>query len=135
MHAELPDAERGTDELDRAIARFERLSVDLVLLEPIGREQLVGELTRFTRTVRGHLAGVPPTDPGGRAEHRRFEESLEVLGWLEAIVEEDDHGGNRQALGQYGKLLTEALRAHRSQELRGSLPVSGRTDRAPEGQP
>jgi hypothetical protein len=37
------------------------------------------------------------------------------------IVERDDHGGNRQALGQYGRILAEALKEHRALE----RPVPG----------
>jgi hypothetical protein len=49
-------------------------------------------------------------------EHRWFETSLEELVGLLRVVEQDDHGGHRQALGQYGRILAAALERHRRDE-------------------
>ncbi len=62
----------------------------------------------------------PPTRIDARrglaADHERFRTSVQQLWWFYAIVEREDHGGNRQALGQYGRLVCEALRRHRAEE-------------------
>lgn len=122
--ARSPDAV-GEEAFDRQIARFERFSVGLVLLEDPGAELLRREVEEFAGAVRAHLGASTRTglastgleDPSNLGEeHRRFLDSLEVLSWLLGIVERDGHGGNRQALGQYGKILTEALRLHRDRE-------------------
>jgi len=42
--------------------------------------------------------------------------SIEQLWWFYRVVEGEDHGGHRQALGQYGRILAEALRRHRAEE-------------------
>jgi len=49
-------------------------------------------------------------------DHEWFVTSLEQLDWFLRVVEDDDHGGNRQALGQYGRVFAEALRRHRRDE-------------------
>jgi len=49
-------------------------------------------------------------------DHEWFSTSLEQFWWFFRVVEADDHGGHRQALGQYGRVLAEALRRHRRDE-------------------
>jgi len=49
-------------------------------------------------------------------DHEWFATSLEQFWWFFRVVEADDHGGHRQALGQYGRVLAEALRRHRRDE-------------------
>lgn len=119
-----------SDPLDPEIERFETFSHGLVRLEPHSIEELRVAVERITSAVSDHLKadGERPLMPGGRrrrlaakrqrlaAEHERFRTSLAELRLLLAVVEGDDHGGHRQALGQYGRLLTEALRAHRDEE-------------------
>ena len=51
-----------------------------------------------------------------KADHDRFVTSIEQLRWFLDIVRHDDHGGNRQALGQYWKVVLEALRRHIEEE-------------------
>jgi len=112
---------------------FEAMSTGLVLLEPYPVSEVRGAIARFHATVRDHseveearFAGEPPrTDPIGnaltelvRSDHRWFEVSFEQLDWLLRIVEENGHGGNRQALGQYGRLVAEAVRRHLADERR-----------------
>ncbi len=78
----------------------------------------------FTREVERHLTESTAA-PGGRGEtdrarlareHERFRTSVDQLVAILAVVEQDDHGGHRQALGQYGRIFTEALRLHRTDE-------------------
>lgn len=110
------------------------MSVALVLLEPIDRAELDRALAEFAAAVREHVALWHDRDREPRLfgtldllreEHRRFLGSLEVLDWLTEIVRRDDHGGNRQALGQYGKILAEALGRHRLLERGFEPPSSG----------
>jgi hypothetical protein len=129
-------------DIDAAIERFDRLSSNLVLLESGPLSEVRDALRVFDAAVRGHLASAEAA--GGRAapasgdgattagilesDHRRFLISLDQLWWFFRVVESDDHGGHRQALGQYGRLLAEALRRHRADER--TLPVDlSATDR------
>lgn len=71
-----------------------------------------------------------------RADHERFETSAEQLRWFWSIVERDDHGGNRQALGQYWKILLEALARHLSEErVIGVHESSSRAKGTPSSRP
>ena len=120
----------AVDPLDAEIDRFEAFACGLVRLEPHALEELRAEVERLAAAVSAHLRAGPGgrsaraagrRRPGARrqrltAEHERFRTSIAELGALLAVVEGDDHGGHRQALGQYGRLLTEALRLHRGEE-------------------
>ncbi|MGC2034299.1 MAG: hypothetical protein WA761_02500 [Thermoplasmata archaeon] len=53
-----------------------------------------------------------------RSEHERFTSSLGQLDWLLSIVRENDHGGNRQALGQYWRILLGSIVPHVEEETR-----------------
>jgi hypothetical protein len=119
-----------TEPLDSEIQRFEAFADGLVRLEPHPFAELRAEVERFALAIEHHLGGIgdgrsPKAGhrfrPGGArqrlaAEHERFRASLAELRGLLAIVKGDDHGGHRQALGQYGRLVTEALRLHRAEE-------------------
>jgi hypothetical protein len=111
------------------IGWLDRASQGLVLLEPYPLEELRTVVRRVadgvalhTREYDARLGAAPPS--GGRpatwallrADHAWFSVSLEQLAWFFGIVENEDHGGHRQALGQYGRLLAEALRRHRDLE-------------------
>jgi hypothetical protein len=126
-----PDASLGPSpsELDPLIRWLDVASDGLVLLEPYRLDDLRGMVRRVAEVVATHtreydarLGAEPP--PGGRpatwallrADHAWFSVSLEQLAWFFGIVENEDHGGHRQALGQYGRLLAEALRRHRDLE-------------------
>jgi len=117
----------GTDlSFDQEIDRFDRFAGDLVRLEPFSRDALHETVVRFAALVEHHLElaaqvsdGRRGTDGGALArrgvlhrEHERFRASVAELRGLLAVVEAEDHGGHRQALGQYGRILAEALRAH-----------------------
>ncbi len=110
---------RSAGPLDAEVDRFETFSAGLVRLEPHPFDELRTEVERFAALVTDHVeAGRRSVAGRSRlaAEHERFRSSVEELLGLLAVVERDDHGGHRQALGQYGRLLTEALRIHRADE-------------------
>jgi hypothetical protein len=116
--------------LDDLVAWFDQVSQALVLLEPFPIADVRGAVHALRRGMEAHLRGAdrlgagdgPPVDSGSRLErvvrsqHERFAVSLDQLDWFLAIVEREDHGGHRQALGQYGRLLAEAFRWHRELE-------------------
>ncbi len=115
---------RGFDDL---VDWFDQFSANLVLLEEYDREDVRFAVEAIDRGVREHLRSFAAGDPATgaprpasfavlEADHARFLVSLEQLRWFYRIVEGEDHGGHRQALGQYGRVLTEALRRHRRDE-------------------
>ena len=120
--------------LDDAVERFDRFAHGLVHLEPMALSEVGATVRRFVAIVDRHLGPAGVADarrdrgaPHGREraallsrEHDRFRVSLEQLTGLLGVVENDDHGGHRQALGQYGRLLVDALRTHRADERAGS---------------
>lgn len=128
-------------DLDTLIDWFERFSSGLVLLEPHPLDEVRQAIATFDAGVRDHVTAASRPDPGPlsmdprlESEHRRFLGSLEQLWWFYRIVEGDDHGGHRQALGQYGRLVTEALRRHRADERGGEAPGAGPAGRTrPDG--
>ena len=124
-------------ELTQRLDGFDRFCLALVRLEPYPLEEVRATVVRFASALARHLAtqttGSSPA-PGelapdrgriGRlaAEHERFHASLEQLRVLLEVVVRDDHGGHRQALGQYGRIVVEALRSHLADELGGD-PLS-----------
>lgn len=142
---------RPPHDFDDTVDWFERFSYDLVLLSDYPLLEIRGAVRHFDRTVREHVeaparpaSGRRPTAPREElerivaADHAWFLDSLGELGELLSVVERDDHGGNRQALGQYGRVLAEALRRHRRDEerLRGRGVAAARGRRSAElGQP
>ena len=117
-------------ELDQALERFDRFSAALVHVEPWPLEDVRREVAGFLRLVEQHLvtgSSGPTRGPSGTGarpgarrlelEHQRFHSSVEQLRELLSVVEGEDHGGHRQALGQYGRIFAEAFRRHRADEL------------------
>jgi hypothetical protein len=144
----VPPTGRGREEvLDREMERFDRFATALVHVEPCTLGELRRAVERFSLFLGRHLdaerrrrpqAGSSPAEPVTRRlqlEHDRFRSSLEQLRELLAVVEQDDHGGHRQALGQYGRILVEALRIHRADERRGGGPPAPGAAPARVGQP
>ena len=131
-------------EFDDLVDWFERFSTNLVLLEEYPCEEIGAATRAFVNAVREHmqsfaatlerlpspLASLVPSRAILRSDHVWFSDSLEQLEWLERIVEGEDHGGHRQALGQYGRVLAEALRRHRTDE-RAYLRAVARSKGAP----
>lgn len=129
-----PSVELGSPpvEFDALTDWFELVSDQLVLLEEYSLED-VGRAVRTTQeALRRHAETEVPElpsreDPASArhdlrrilvSEHAWFQRSIEQLGWFLAIVERENHGGHRQALGQYGRILAEAVKRHRSDERR-----------------
>ena len=130
---DIAHAPAGFDEL---VEWFDRVSYRLVLLEEYRLEQIESAVAAMERGVLDHLgadasARLPPAAGTGPApdfrpahlhdDHVRYATSLEQLRGLLAVVEREDHGGHRQALGQYGRILAESLRRHRGDE-KGERP-------------
>jgi hypothetical protein len=113
-----PSAISADADLDAEVDRFDRFSFGLVQLEPHPLGELHRAVERFTGEVANHLARshaerIPSTLA---QEHDRFRDSILELRSLLAVVEREDHGGHRQALGQYGRIFAEAMRRHRADE-------------------
>ncbi len=123
------DLRRAPEEIDPLIRWLQTASDGLVLLASYPREDLQSMVRGVARVVATHCReydrrlGTPPPSGGRaatwallRADHAWFGVSVEQFAWFLGIVENEDHGGHRQALGQYGRLLAEALRRHRTLE-------------------
>jgi hypothetical protein len=125
---------------------LEAWSYNLVLLEEYPLSDVQAAVRTVSAAVRDHagsaerrLAELPPRGEEFargvrlvRNDHVWFVTSLEQFGWFLRVVESEDQGGHRQALGQYGRILAEALRRHRRDErwLEGKEEF-GRTGTAP----
>ena len=116
-------------DFDDFVEWLERVGAGLVLLDDRPLTELGPMLATVAPRVRAHVDAAEPAilERAGRepseseatmlvADHRWFEISLEQLDWFYRIIERDDHGGHRQALGQYVRLLAESLRRHRWRE-------------------
>lgn len=124
--------------LDARLDAFDHFAVGLVRLEPYPLEEVRRTVEGFCSELERHLREsrrrgvVTPRDARAeellRSEHDRFPASVEELRALLDVVVHDDHGGHRQALGQYGRILVEALRAHRADE---ALPSEGSSRATP----
>jgi hypothetical protein len=119
-------------EIDEVTERFDRTCDALVRIEAVPLTEVRAAVDHFARALEQHCqnrdAGTPPTGPTHPpatadlsrlvADHLRFAMSVDQLRWFYGIVEHEDHGGNRQALGQYGRIAVEAVRLHREEERR-----------------
>jgi len=117
---------------DEKVDWLEQWSYGLVLLEEYPLSDVRNALDKVGRAVRAHrlstelwvvpLLGADAETARGAtvvlSDHEWFETSIEQLWWFFRVVEKEDHGGHRQALGQYGRVVAEALRRHRSDERR-----------------
>lgn len=119
-HADLVALLKTTEPIAERLVLLSALPVEEIL-SAADRVQstLVAHTDRadaFLRSLRGQrLTGrVPPELL--LHEHRIFPDSARQLRWFLDLVLRDDHGGNRQALGQYWKLLCEALAKHLEDE-------------------
>jgi hypothetical protein len=141
------DVRRPPPEFDALIEWFESVNYRLVLLE----EYALSEVQEMVRVVADAVAlhgriedpvlsALPRTSPEEEtlvrilvADHAWYRTSVEQFEWLLSIVVKDDHGGHRQALGQYGRIFSESLRRHRADERASARRVAAVTlpDRAP----
>ncbi len=119
-------------DLDALIEWFDRVAYRLVLLEEYPLSDVEAAVAAIDRGVRAHLdadrpGGILPEASAGTEgsgwqsarlgdDHERYRTSLEQLRWFLAVVQKEDHGGHRQALGQYARLVAESLRRHRAEE-------------------
>src|SRR5580658_6535862 len=116
-------------DFDRFVVWLGELGDRLVLLDEIPLDTVRQSMRRAQARIERHVRHEPPLDPRARptdrlrelgelvrSDHRWFETSLEELAGLLRVVETEDHGGHRQALGQYGRLLAAALAHHRAAE-------------------
>jgi hypothetical protein len=130
-------------QFDEKVEWLEQWSYGLVLLEEYPLADLRAAIVEIERAVRAHRVTADrwvlplrnsdeETARGAKvvlSDHAWFETSLEQFWWFFRVVEKEDHGGHRQALGQYGRVLAEALRRHLDDERRleqGSLALDGR---------
>ncbi len=136
---------RTRGDLNALVAPFDDFCYSLVRLEPHSLEDLRRAVGELAGALERHLdvgAGGPGTAATARRgtsrlerEHERFRASVEELRGLLQVVERDDHGGHRQALGQYGRILAEALRAHLEEERASLSPREPRGRSEPTRRP
>ena len=104
--------------LRELIPWFEEFSRGLVRLSDPSIGEIRAAIDALEEALRVDLAAHrAPRDGAGDAV--RWREAFLQLRWLLGILEREDHGGHRQALGQYGLLVAESLRSH-------LFPVDGR---------
>ena len=125
------------EDFDAFVSWFEGVSYRLVLLEEYPLDDVRRAVLTAQRVLTAHMHGPipePPGDPGVeyreagrilRSDHTWFLVSIEQLGWFWSIVAGEDQGGHRQALGQYGRILAEAIQRHRRDERRLERSLAG----------
>ena len=126
---DLPAVGRPPSTLSETVDWFDSLSYGLVRLEPYPLVEVRAAIAHFELAMARHIGdpvGIDtPRGEGSEADrllrvvasdHRWFATSFEQLWGLLRIVEGEDHGGHRQALGQYGRLVSEAVRRHLADE-------------------
>ena len=139
------DLRRPPENFDDLLDWLEGWSYRLVLLEGYPLADLGDAIRAVEVAVRRHRQSAdlrlrPLLEEGADTsrvarvvlhDHVWFDTSLEQFWWFFRVVEGEDHGGHRQALGQYGRVLAESLRRHRRderwleerEERRGGRPV------------
>jgi hypothetical protein len=124
------DIRHPPEGFDALIDWFELVSYNLVLLEEYSLDDIRGAVTRIAQAIETHGRTAGPVRPGPdagspelgdlarvlTADHDWFRTSVGQLWWFLGVVEREDHGGHRQALGQYGRVLCESVRRHRGEE-------------------
>jgi hypothetical protein len=113
--------------VQRAASQLERHCEELVALGAIPLEEVRGAVdalehelvVRHPGLVEGRLRVLRRLGPAAQRlerDHERFPEGFTEIRGLLDVAERDDHGGNRQAVGQYGRILLEAVLRHLSEE-------------------
>lgn len=126
----LVDIRAPPEDFDAFVTWFEGVSYRLVLLEEYPLDDVRRAVLTAQRVLTAHMRRPIPEPPADfaaesrescrilRSDHAWFLGSVEQLGWFWSIVAGEDQGGHRQALGQYGRILAEAVRRHRVDEAR-----------------
>jgi len=133
MPAPRPEVDPGSppSAFDDLVDWLEDWSYGLVLLEEYSVTDLRGAISAVRSAVLAHREATEPwiarlidadeeTSRTARVvlhDHEWFATSLEQFEGIFRVVEGENHGGHRQALGQYGRVLAEALRRHRRDEV------------------
>ncbi len=117
------------DQLEALVREQRVLSDGLVLLHAIAATTLERSVAKLETVLKEHQTAFGAWTshrrfPGPdarvadlvRGDHGTFFSSIDQLHWLLGIVRRDDHGGNRQALGQYWRVLLEAMGRHSDDE-------------------
>jgi hypothetical protein len=118
-------------DFDALVDWLEAWSYNLVLLEGYSLPHVQRAVHSVSAAVRAHCAsadrwlGTIRRDDEEVArgvelvlsDHVWFSASVEEFLGLLHVVEGEDQGGHRQALGQYGRILAEALHRHRRDEV------------------
>jgi len=130
-----PPLRRPPKDLDALVDWFEQVSYQLVLIAEDPLDDVRTAVESFASAVLVHCeaaarrpaTGSDASEPARilRADHAWFVTSVDQLRWFFRVVEREDHGGNRQALGQYGRIFAEAFRRHRQDEARSSGTKDG----------
>ena len=124
------DLRQPPEAFDDLVEWLEGWSYRLVLLEGYPLADLRSAIRAVDSAVRAHREAADPRlaplldeDPETARvarvvlhDHEWFGTSVEQFWWFFRVVEGEDHGGHRQALGQYGRVLAESLRRHRRDE-------------------
>jgi hypothetical protein len=120
------DVRHPAETFDEFVAWLESVSYRLVLLEEYSLDEVRAAVVTSQRVLTDHMrrpVPEPSDEPESRelyrilgSDHTWFLGSIEQLGWFWSIVAADDQGGHRQALGQYGRILAEAVQRHRRDE-------------------
>jgi len=132
-------------DFDALIDWLEAWSYNLVLLEGYPLPEIRRAVHAVSAAVRAHrvsadrwLGATQREDKEVArgvglvlSDHVWFSTSVEEFLGLLHVVEGEDQGGHRQALGQYGRILAEALRRHRRDEKRLEAAVRGPPDAGP----
>ena len=134
MRAATAELERSLGELEQLCLEQGRIAEGLVRLAEYPVEALRAEVARAEELLcRRHPASVARVveevggtsvwefrlSPASARDHPWFEDSVRELGGYLDCVARDPHGGNRQALGQYWRLLVEAVARHAAEERAG----------------
>jgi len=121
------DIRHPPEGFDALVDWFELVSYNLVLLEEYPLDEIRKAVARIAQAIDVHERSAGRSPPGPTvtsteledlarilaADHDWFRTSVGQLWWFFGVVEREDHGGHRQALGQYGRVLCESVRRHR----------------------
>jgi len=120
--------------LPELLSWYAEFSRSLVRLSDCSLPQIREAVERMDAALADH-ARSPGTTRELEADHLWFQETRSQLQWLVGILNREDHGGHRQALGQYGLLVVESVVDHLTREADISRPPSPRGEPTGRGEP